>query len=337
MGKDIYSDTLTQIEFTMKGSSDLTSGKYYLKVVKGLLDTPPPVCQKKEFQHTDGLDSLITINSPCAFNLPTLVDVVPKRRWIELFDSSNKYMCTAGSYRIKVKGAAPDSCNITIKSNDSNHPGCLETDDTSFLKAENVIVDGNNFTGKVTVWVDSTSFGSQANNGTLERIDLPQLSLGNHEVKIRAENFLKTLICGTQFVVKNQCDKDEITLPQGETGYGKDIIPVGPEECTVTQIVAFGSVVRVPGIKTAIGCIPYDPGNLVKWLLGFGLSLAGGIAFLLMTWGACLYITSQGNPDQLQKAKETIVSAIAGLLFIIFAVFLLRLIGVDILKIPGFQ
>jgi len=91
------------------------------------------------------------------------------------------------------------------------------------------------------------------------------------------------------------------------------------------------------GIETALGCIPYDPGNLVKWLLGFGLSLAGGIAFLLMTWGAFLYITSQGNPDQLQKAKETIVSAIGGLLFIIFAVFLLRLIGVDILKIPGFE
>jgi len=56
-----------------------------------------------------------------------------------------------------------------------------------------------------------------------------------------------------------------------------------------------------------------------------------------MAWGAFLYITSQGNPDQLQKAKETIVSAIGGLLFIIFAVFLLRLIGFDILKITGFK
>ena len=114
---------------------------------------------------------------------------------------------------------------------------------------------------------------------------------------------------------------------------------VGPEECIVNLKETPGGqfISGDPGIQTAIGCVPYDPGNLVKWLLGFGLSLAGGIAFLLMTWGAFLYITSQGNPDQLQKAEETIVSAVGGLLFIIFAVFLLRLIGVDILKIPGFQ
>jgi hypothetical protein len=66
------------------------------------------------------------------------------------------------------------------------------------------------------------------------------------------------------------------------------------------------------------------------------ISLGGGIAFLIMGVGAFLFITSQGNPEQLQKGKEMIVSAGAGLLFIIFSIFLLRLIGVDILKIPGF-
>jgi len=147
-----------------------------------------------------------------------------------------------------------------------------------------------------------------------------------------------------QFPIKTgeDCPPGFTKKPSGMSGetcikdFSKPVPPITAEECEITQQVAFGKVVKVPGVQTALGCIPYDPGILVKWFLGFGLSLAGGIAFLLITWGAFLFITSQGNPDQLQRAKETIVSAVGGLLFLIFAVFLLRLIGVDILKIPGF-
>lgn len=128
------------------------------------------------------------------------------------------------------------------------------------------------------------------------------------------------------------CVEGRCQPPQGPEIPPDSEIPivVGPEECK-------GSTPDNPILKTAVGCIHTKPSGFIKDLFGIALSLAGGIAFLLMTWGAFLFITSQGNPDQLQKAKETIVSAIGGLLFIIFAVFLLRLIGVDILKIPGFE
>ena len=39
----------------------------------------------------------------------------------------------------------------------------------------------------------------------------------------------------------------------------------------------------------------------------------------------------------LKKAQELITSCIMGLMLIIFSIFILRLIGVDILKIPGFE
>lgn len=110
---------------------------------------------------------------------------------------------------------------------------------------------------------------------------------------------------------------------------GEPPLQVRPEKCV-------GSSAENPILKTALGCIPTSPGNLIAWLLKLGVGFAGGIAFLLMIWGAFLFITSQGNPEQLQHAKEILVSAIAGLFFIIFAIFILRLIGVDILKIPGF-
>ena len=47
--------------------------------------------------------------------------------------------------------------------------------------------------------------------------------------------------------------------------------------------------------------------------------------------------TSQGNPEKLKKAQEMLTSCIMGLMLIIFSVLILRLIGVDILKIPGFN
>jgi len=89
-------------------------------------------------------------------------------------------------------------------------------------------------------------------------------------------------------------------------------------------------------INTALGCIPIDtPTNFVGWLLPNMIGVVGGIAFLLMLYGGFIIITSSGDPEKVKAGQETITSAIAGLLFAIFSLFLLRLIGVDILRIPG--
>lgn len=91
------------------------------------------------------------------------------------------------------------------------------------------------------------------------------------------------------------------------------------------------------GIKTALGCIPTDnPGSFVAWLLRFAIGIGGGIAFILMLVGAFQIITSGGDPEKLKAGKELITSALMGLIMIIFSLFLLKLIGVDILQIPGF-
>lgn len=91
-----------------------------------------------------------------------------------------------------------------------------------------------------------------------------------------------------------------------------------------------------PGIATAIGCIHTNPTELVKDLLKFITGIAGGLAFLMMLLGAFQMLTSAGNPDTLNAGRERLTSAVIGLLFVIFAVLLLQIIGVDILKIPGF-
>ncbi|MBI4059101.1 hypothetical protein HY404_02550 [Candidatus Microgenomates bacterium] len=91
------------------------------------------------------------------------------------------------------------------------------------------------------------------------------------------------------------------------------------------------------GIVTALGCIPVtNTSEFVTWTLRWILGIAGGIAFLLILVGGLKILTSGGNPDQLKGGKEQLTAAISGLLFLIFAVFLLKLIGLDILGLPGF-
>ena len=91
------------------------------------------------------------------------------------------------------------------------------------------------------------------------------------------------------------------------------------------------------GIQTALGCIPTSTAPFVNYVLKRAVSIGGGIAFILMLVGAFVLITSAGNPESVKKGKDIITSAIVGLLFIIFAIFLLKFIGVDILKLPEFK
>lgn len=91
------------------------------------------------------------------------------------------------------------------------------------------------------------------------------------------------------------------------------------------------------GIQTAIGCIHTAPVALVKDLLIFTTAIGGGLAFLMMLLGAFQMLTSAGNPDSLNAGRERLTSAVIGLLFIIFSILLLRIIGFDILKLEGFN
>jgi len=90
------------------------------------------------------------------------------------------------------------------------------------------------------------------------------------------------------------------------------------------------------GIETAIGCVHIEPVAFVEDLIKLSMGISGGIAFLLMLFGVFQMITSVGNAEALKAGQERFFNAIIGLLFIIFSILLLQIIGVNILKIPGF-
>ena len=90
-------------------------------------------------------------------------------------------------------------------------------------------------------------------------------------------------------------------------------------------------------VLTAIGCVPTDFMAIIRdYIFKTGIGIAVGIAFLYFLYGTFNVLTSAGNPEKIEEAKQIITSSLTGLLLIIFSVFLLGVIGVDVLGLPGF-
>ena len=90
------------------------------------------------------------------------------------------------------------------------------------------------------------------------------------------------------------------------------------------------------GIKTAIGCIPVgDKNAFLGFILSWAIGIAGGTSFLLIIYSGFLITTSSGDKRKLQAGKELLTAALSGMILLIFSVFILDLIGIRILKIPG--
>ena len=90
-------------------------------------------------------------------------------------------------------------------------------------------------------------------------------------------------------------------------------------------------------IDTAIGCIPFHDtdvfvGKILKWAVGIG----GGIAFLIILLGSFSVMTSSGNPERLKDGQQIITAAVSGLILLIFSIFVLKFIGIDILGLGAF-
>jgi hypothetical protein len=95
---------------------------------------------------------------------------------------------------------------------------------------------------------------------------------------------------------------------------------------------------------TFLGCIKSNEGfskdgaagGVVQTLLNIVFSMSGGIAFLYLIYGAFIITTSQSNPERLNYGRRVVYGAIAGLIFTLGSVFIVKFIASGVLKIPGF-
>ncbi|GEM_PF-2962596 len=89
-------------------------------------------------------------------------------------------------------------------------------------------------------------------------------------------------------------------------------------------------------IQTAVGVVGTGAPAFTRWVLGFILSISGGIVILIIIISGYRLMTSQGDPEKIKNARDQLTAAIVGLLFIIFSLVILQLITSDVLGLPGF-
>lgn len=144
--------------------------------------------------------------------------------------------------------------------------------------------------------------------------------------KTSTADFCQASFC----ILDNGCDQD--TNP-GAVDSGNVCQNLDNSDDTTACSICFSR----GNVWTALGCIKTNSLNeFVAWFVEKLIFVASGIAFLLMAFGAIQIITSSGSPEKVKAGQELLTAAVSGLLFIILSVFLLKLIGVDILQIPGF-
>ncbi|HCS78618.1 TPA: hypothetical protein DIV55_02640 [Patescibacteria group bacterium] len=83
--------------------------------------------------------------------------------------------------------------------------------------------------------------------------------------------------------------------------------------------------------KTALGNLSTDIGAFSTQFLSIAIGLAGGIALVLMVIGSVRVLMSSGDPKNVGAGRDMIIAAVAGLLFLIFSVLILKFIGLNIL------
>lgn len=256
---------------------------------------------------------------------------------------------SAGSHTLKLQlsGRNADICeghysiqeplNGCMVSRTPREPGINQTVTINFTNiAEKIFIQGTGWlptpprisekiSGPGGVDNPHSALGGSGSNRTLVLSDFKGTGQYSIDLVFQHTTMMKTL-CRTVFTVRAQPGSQEPTVP----GEGVVLSPVAPVDltengtCTGTRI------------STAIGCIPYgDPNTFAGWFLKWAIGIAGGIAFLMIIFSGFQIMTSSNNPQQLQTGRELLTAAVSGLILIIFSVFLLNLIGVGILGIPG--
>jgi len=71
--------------------------------------------------------------------------------------------------------------------------------------------------------------------------------------------------------------------------------------------------------------------TIIYWILG----LSGGIAVLFLILGGLQYITSSGNKDKAEQAKQTILYAVIGLIVIALSFVIVAFVSQNIGKVSG--
>ncbi|MBP7768830.1 hypothetical protein KA082_03290 [Candidatus Woesebacteria bacterium] len=282
---------------------------------------------------------------------------------VRIDQSDYTKICSIGNF--SVSGTGSIICDVTVKQTrkinnvdtacylGKNKTGCLETSVPVEVNANITDSTGKPLSGaKVDVTIGNT-FGWQQEDvddtGHMSTSTFVVNDAGDYAVNISVDKW---------FVNTVKCNSVPFSISLGCYTNGQPNCSTDPSSTSTTGIVSnpdtkyqFNLCKQISnqalqgkclqcetkqGIWTAVGCIESKPQNIVKRVIEVGLGLGGGVCLLMTLIGGFYLTISQGDTAQVNEAKAMITSAIYGLLFIIFSVFILQFIGVTILHIPGF-
>ncbi len=107
--------------------------------------------------------------------------------------------------------------------------------------------------------------------------------------------------------------------------------PIPPTPAAGKYYTMFGCLDTKLGGFTETGA----SGAVTQRLLNIVFATVGGISFLTVLFGAYVIMTSRADPNRLNYGRRIVIGAIVGLVFTLSAVFIVNMVGGNILGIPG--
>lgn len=104
--------------------------------------------------------------------------------------------------------------------------------------------------------------------------------------------------------------------------------------CTALPTLAYA--VELGGLSTTadkagIKSSPASPQEVVGRVLQQGISLVGIIFFALILWAGFLWMTSAGNEQRVDEAKQILLAAVIGLIIVAAAYAITKFVGSTLL------
>jgi YD repeat-containing protein len=135
----------------------------------------------------------------------------------------------------------------------------------------------------------------------------------------------------------SECENPDNIIANKDVYVSSEPKPTGTSTPPTSSVcLTYDEYGKCTTINTAIGEISTDPAEFVQKIFSIVLGLSGGIALVMIILSGYKFMFSSGNPEKVKAATEQLTSSIIGLVFIICAFVVLQIIGVDILRIPGF-
>lgn len=259
------------------------------------------------------------------------------------FFENHKRMCKDGQITFIPEDIAPVLCNNVYIDNFNGNPRDVAIANKDFsinvegiTRNADVKIDvrgGPGFSNRIT----------DENGNTSWLVPASSSDAGRYFAVITDKK--DNILCQFSLTICDPTDTQCISIDPEEIKQQNDATAAPFDLCAQTRSpdsAAYQNCMKCMGagqtknIWTGLGCIRTDTKGLIEDLMTILFGLAGGIALLLMLYGAFTYTTASGDPKKAGQAKEVFGGAVTGLLLIIFSIIILQFVGVTILKLPGF-